>query len=114
MPIDMQDSGFRAVDRIECAGVYTSVLQKLCEQAAYEPYAALLCETDEQMERWRREHELRTAALMRERSGQPLIAHSGHLPDGLPSPFEQFPQGGQRGFAVTPDDVVTFHPSERG
>jgi hypothetical protein len=113
MPIDLQDSGVDEPDRIACAGVYASVLQKLCEQTAYEPYGALLCETDEQMERWRREYERRTAALMRERSGEPLIAHSAHLPSGLPSPFESFPRSGQRCFVVTPDDTITLQERVR-
>jgi hypothetical protein len=111
VPIDVQDSGFSVVDRISCAGVYASVLQRLCEEATYEPYAALLCETNEQMAQLRRGHEQRMAALMRERCGEPLTAHSRHLLAGLPSPFDTWPRGGgQRTFVVTPDDVITLQP----
>jgi hypothetical protein len=113
MPIDTQDSGFGSLDRIACAGIYESVLQRLCEQATYEPYAALLSESDEQIQQCRLEHEQRTAALMRERSGESLIAHSAHLPSGLPPPFEPFPVGGQRCFMVTPDDVIRLATSAR-
>lgn len=108
MPIDLQDSGFDEDDRIDCAGVYSAVLQKLCEEATYDCGAVLDCENEEQIERWRREHERRTAALMRERSGEPLIVHSAHLPSGLPPPFEPFPVGGQRCFVVAPDDTITL------
>jgi hypothetical protein len=48
------------------------------------PLSLFWLETDEEMGQWQREHEQRTAALMRERSGEPLIAHSAHLPSGLP------------------------------
>jgi hypothetical protein len=98
---------------IHVSGCYQSVLQKLCEQATYETGTVLLCETDEEMEQWRREYEQRRAALMAKISGEPLIAHSAHLPSGLPTPFEPFPRGGQRCFMVRPDDTITLQERVR-
>jgi hypothetical protein len=101
VPINLRDSDFGAAGSIACDGVYGAMLQKFCEEATYDPYAALMYETDEQTQQCRREHEQRTAALIRERSGEPLMAQSAHLASGLPSPFQPFSRSGQRCFAVT-------------
>jgi hypothetical protein len=48
------------------------------------------------------------AALMAERTGQPMSAQSYMLPDGLPAPFELFPVGRQRCFTIDPTDTITM------
>jgi len=61
----------------------------------------------------RRENAERNAALIRERDGQPVRVQTYMLPDGLPPPFDRWPQGGGKGsFVVMPDDTITFKPRE--
>jgi hypothetical protein len=53
------------------------------------------------------EQAARIAALMRDRYGKPVLAHSRHLPPGLPPPFDRAPRR-QRVFTVGPDDSISL------
>ena len=96
---------------IHCPGAYMHVLTKVCQEHTYRDGDAILrCSSPEQLEQMQRDYGERTAALIQEKMGEPVLAHSAHLPSGLPAPFERFPRGELRGFSVMPDDRIHLLP----
>lgn len=91
-------------------GAYVHVLQKRCEEELYDGSLALTDAPSEELEADERDYRRRVAALVarRRRAGEPVIARSSDLPPGLPSPFENWPRGGQRSFTVTADDRIAL------
>jgi hypothetical protein len=79
---------------IHCPGACVEVLRRLCEERTHaNGDAILLSSSPEQLVQLQREHAERAAAMMRERMGEPVLAHSAHLPSGLPAPFQRWPRG---------------------
>src|ERR1700756_2514080 len=83
-------------------GAYAHVLQLVCERDAHRSMDCVLILDDSELAEWDQVNAALVAALVRERTGKPVNAHSAYLPPGLPSPFAKFPVGGQRCFPVTP------------
>jgi hypothetical protein len=96
-------------------GAYAHVLQKRCEMEAHMAISAVsnyLLLADDEVPAWERAKAERAAALVRERTGRPVNAMSHDLPRGLPSPFENYPVGGQRSFRVLPTDEIRLVPRQ--
>jgi hypothetical protein len=98
---------------VRVPGAYWHALEKKCELDAMIAARDYLTLDDADIPEWERENAERKAALIRERDGQPVRVQTYMLPDGLPPPFDRWPQGGGKGsFVVMPDDTITFNPRE--
>jgi hypothetical protein len=97
--------------QIHWPGAYAHALERKCDRDAMIAAADYLTLADSEITAWHRDNALRKAALVAERNGEPVTVQSEMLPDGMPSPFEHWPRGGNRGsFTITPDDVITLRP----
>jgi hypothetical protein len=93
-------------------GIYEAVLQRVCHQQTDNGDEVLKCGTAEELAEVNRRHAERTAALVRERYGQPVTCQSYQLPRGLHAPFNRWPGGNRRMFVVMPDDTITLKMTE--
>ena len=97
--------------RVHCPGAYEAVLATVVRETLRDPYSTLRDWTDEERAEAMRVEEELIAIEIEQLRGTTLVAHSNMLPDDLPPPFERFP-GYQRGFTVSPDDIITLDEGE--
>ncbi|OBH80201.1 hypothetical protein A5681_04550 [Mycobacterium scrofulaceum] len=98
---------------IHAPGAYRHVVEKRAERELFDVDNVVLSDvTGDEWAEHERSYRARVTALVDQRlaAGEPVRAQSWELPSGLHAPFESFPIGGQRGFVVTCDEIITLVP----